>query len=192
MHKFSIQNLSKGLVANREWDKACEILDKRATTIYQRLEALAKRNGSTGRIAELEDELCDILLQLVGIDIDRNNLTGACITAVLSQANYLNEKMRAHGIGCYICRKCDILERYCFIAWDNEDLQMALKYAEEKLSFMQEHGEHSELTLSNCLYHCGVLKAATGNRIQGIDMIQNAVNIDTRRYGEMYPVTYSS
>lgn len=190
-HSFSIKNLSREFRADGEWDKACEILDKRAAKIYKRLEFLAKGNGSTGRIAKLEDELCDILLQLVSVDIDRNISTGACNIAVLGQANYLNEKMREHEIGCYICRKCEILERYCFIAWDKEDLQKALVYAEEKLSLAQAHSEHSELTLSNSLYYCGCLKAATGNRKEGIDLIQKAVAIDTRLYGEMYPVTFA-
>ena len=192
-HSRSIRNLSKALEANRELDKACEILNKRTATIYKRIGWMAIRGGSNNsnnRIAVLEDELCDILLQMVSIDIDRD-LNGACITAVLNQAQHINEKMRAQGIGCYICRKCDILDRYCFIAWDNEDLQKALVYAEEKLSLMQTHREHSELILSNCLFYCGCLKAAIGNRNEGIDMIQKAVDIDTRLYGEMYHITRS-
>ena len=148
-------------------------------------------NNSNNRIAVLEDELCDILLQLVSIDIDRD-LNGACITAVLNQAQHLNEKMRAQGIGCYVCRKCEILERFCSIAWDDGKLHQALAYAEEALSLMQEHDDdHEGLALSNYLFDCGCLKAATGERNEGIELIQKAVDIDTRLYGRRYHVTGS-
>ena len=193
-HSLSIRNLSKALRANKELDKACEILNKRTATIYERLGRMAIRGGSNNsnnRIALLEDELCDILLQLVSIDIDRGS-NGACITAVLNQAQHLNEKMRAHDISCYVCRKCEILERFCSIAWDDGKLHQALAYAEEALSLMQEHDDdHEGLALSNYLFDCGCLKAATGERNEGIELIQKAVDIDTRLYGRRYHVTGS-
>ena len=189
-HSFSIMNLSKELRAHGELEKACMILDKRVANIYERMERLAMKNGNTVRIAKLEDELCDILLELVSIDIDRD-LNGACIIAVLNQAQHLNQKVRMHDIGCYTCRKSKILERFCHIAWDDGSLQKALVYAEEELFLLQAHGEHAELALSNCLYECGCLKAAIGDKKKGIDMIRKAVNIDTRLYGKRHHVTCS-
>ena len=187
-HSFSIMNLSIERRADRRLDEACALLEERSAKIYERMEALTS-HGNTDRVAKLEDELCDILLDLAGIDVDGNVSTGACITAVLNQAQYLNEKTRAYAFSCYNCRKCHILRRFCSLAWHNEDLKKALTYAEKALSALQDHDDHGELTLSNCLHHCGYLKALVGNTDEGVEMIQRAVSIDSRLYGEMYPVT---
>ena len=196
-HSFSIRNLSGHLAEDKRFDEACALLDKRAAKIYERMETLTRR-GSTARvakaIAELEDELCSILIELAGIDIERNISTGACIVAVLNQAQYLNEKTREYEFSCYCCRKCNILQRFSSLAWENEDLEKALTYAEKALSAFQGDGEHAEQhaenTLSDCLNHCGYLKALVGNRDEGIDMMQRAISIDSRLYGEKYIVTF--
>ena len=187
-HSWSIRNLSGHLGEDGRFDEACALLDKRAAQIYERMET---RRGSTDRVAKLEDELCDILIELADIDIERNIPTGACITAVLNQAQYLNEKTREYGFCCYSCRKCQILRSFCSLAQANEDLQKALAYAEKALSTVQGDGEHAEVTLSNCLYNCGRLKTLVGNRDEGVEMIQRAVSIDSRLYGEKYNITIS-
>jgi hypothetical protein len=192
-HSFSIMNLSTEMRWSRRLDEACALLEERSAKIYERMEILARR-GNADRVAKLEDELCNILLDLAGIDFERNISTGACITAVLNQARYLNEKTREYGFSCYNCRKCNILQRFCSLAWDNEDLEKALTYAEQALSALQgdgEHAEHAENTLTNCLNACGYLKTLVGNREEGVEMIQRAVSIDTRLYGELYPVTFA-
>ena len=186
-HSFSVRNLSGHLAEDRRFDEACTLLDKRAAKIYERMETLTRR----GRVARLEDELCSILIELAGIDIERNISTGACIVAVLNQAKYLNEKTREYGFSCYNCRKCNILQTFCSLAWANGDLQKALAYAEKALSALQDHDDHGELTLSNCLHHCGYLKTLVGNRDEGIGMIQRAISIDSRLYGEKYIVTFA-
>ena len=192
-HSFSVRNLSRHLAKNRRFDEACVLLDKRAAKIYERMGKFTRR-GSTARVAKavakLEDELCSILIRLAGIDIERNISTGTCITAVLNQAQYLNEKTREYGFHCYICRKCHIFQAFCSLAWANGDLQKALASAEKALFTVQDH-EHGELTLSNCLRHCGYLKALLGDRDEGAKMIQRAISIDSRLYGEKYIVTFS-
>ena len=90
---------------------------------------------------------------------------------------------------CIRDSKCNILQTFCSLAWANGDLQNSLAYAEKALSALQDHDDHGELTLSNCLHHCGYLKALVGNTDEGVEMIQRAVSIDSRLYGEMYPVT---
>eukprot|EP00563_Minutocellus_polymorphus_P018520 CAMPEP_0197734674 /NCGR_PEP_ID=MMETSP1434-20131217/44545_1 /TAXON_ID=265543 /ORGANISM="Minutocellus polymorphus, Strain CCMP3303" /LENGTH=390 /DNA_ID=CAMNT_0043322097 /DNA_START=96 /DNA_END=1265 /DNA_ORIENTATION=+ len=161
LHSFSIQNLSDAMVADGRLDEACTILNERAAKIYEKTEKLttitrrgmyARSSAETKKIVthvfELEDELCDILLKLVGIDIDRDVSMG-CITAVLSQAKYLNERSSAGTLSCYSCRKADILQKNCFVAWDDGDLERALQYVEEALSTARDHGEHAnELALS--------------------------------------------
>jgi len=190
-HSFSIRNLSDNLGGDGRLDEACALLDERAATIYERMETLTTR-GNTDRVARLEDELCGILVALADMDIYKRNFsTGACITAVLNQAQYLNERTRDYGLSCYSCRKCHILQKRFALAWANDDLQKALAYAEKALSTVQGDGEHAEVNLSNCLYHCGYLKVLVGDRDKGVEMIQKAVSIDTRLYGEMYTITFS-
>ena len=194
-HSFSIRNLSLERKVEGRLDEACSLLEERSTKIYERMETLTRR-GNTDRVAKavakLEDELCAILVDLAGVHIKRKISTGACITAVLSQARYLNEKTREYGFSCYRCRKSKILQRFCSLAWCNGDLRKALAYVEKALSALQgdgQHAEHAELGQSNCFYYCGYLKALLGNRVEGIAMIQRAVSIDTRLYGERHPTT---
>lgn len=186
-HSFSIQNLSDAFIANGRADEASALLDKRAATLYQRIEN--ECNNDPAYLAELEDELCDLLVQTVHIDFRRKITVGSSIAAVLNQAQHLNERTKKYGFSCHGCRKSNILRYFCYLAWENGDLGRALKYAKEALSILQDDGEHAELKLSNSLYECGCLKVAIEKRSEGIQMIERAINIDTRLYGERHPVT---